>query len=95
MVEQGTENPCVPGSIPGEATKEKRHFNRFGVFFDLIQLSDGSGLKMTTEEYYTPNRNKINKVGITPDYEVDLPSNIEKLTDENDTQLQKAIELLK
>ncbi|MBQ8635378.1 hypothetical protein IJ425_04405, partial [bacterium] len=66
-----------------------------GVIQTLIQLSDGSGLKMTTEEYYTPNRNKINKVGITPDYEVDLPSNIEKLTDENDTQLQKAIELLK
>ncbi len=23
LVEQGTENPCVPGSIPGEATKQK------------------------------------------------------------------------
>lgn len=66
-----------------------------GVIQTLIQLSDGSGLKMTTEEYYTPNRNKINKIGITPDYEVDLPSDIEELTDENDTQLQKAIELLK
>ena len=66
-----------------------------GVIQTLIQLSDGSGLKMTTEEYYTPNRNKINKVGITPDYEVDLPSDIEELTDENDTQLQKAIDLLK
>ncbi len=66
-----------------------------GVIQTIIQLSDGSGLKMTTEEYYTPNRNKINKVGIKPDYEVDLPSNIEELTDENDTQLQKAIDLLK
>ena len=66
-----------------------------GVIQTLIQLSDGSGLKMTTEEYYTPNRNKINKVGIKPDYEVDLPKDIEELTDENDTQLQKAIDLLK
>ena len=66
-----------------------------GVIQTLMKLSDGSGLKMTTEEYYTPNHNKINKIGIEPDYEVKLPDNIEKLTDKNDTQLQKAIELLK
>lgn len=66
-----------------------------GVIQTLIKLTDGSGLKMTTEEYYTPNHNKINKVGIEPDYEVELPENIEVLTDENDIQLKKAIELLK
>ena len=66
-----------------------------GVIQTLMQLSDGSGLKMTTEEYYTPSHNKINKVGIDPDYEVKLPSGITELTDKNDTQLQKAIELLK
>lgn len=66
-----------------------------GVIQTLTKLSDGSGLKMTTEEYCTPNRNKINKIGIEPDYEVELPTDIETLTDENDTQLQKAIELLK
>lgn len=66
-----------------------------GVIQTLIKLSDGSGLKMTTEEYCTPNRNKINKIGIEPDYEVDLPKDVEELTDENDTQLKKAIEILK
>lgn len=66
-----------------------------GVIQTLRTLSDGSGLKMTTEEYYTPNKNKINKIGIEPDYEVNLPENIKELTDENDTQLKKAIELLK
>ena len=66
-----------------------------GVIQTLMQLSDGSGLKMTTEEYYTPSHNKINKVGIDPDYEVKLPSGIKELTDKNDTQLKKAIELLK
>lgn len=66
-----------------------------GVIQTLMRLSDGSGLKMTTEEYYTPNYNKINKVGIEPDYEVSLPEEITELTDKNDTQLQKAIELLK
>lgn len=72
----------------------KKTFGK-GVIQTLMKLSDGSGLKMTTEEYYTPKRSKINKVGIEPDYDVDLPKDITKLTDENDTQLQKAIELLK
>lgn len=66
-----------------------------GVIQTLMKLSDGSGLKMTTEEYYTPSHDKINKVGIKPDYEVKLPLGIKELTDKNDTQLQKAIELLK
>ena len=65
-----------------------------GVIQTLMKLSDGSGLKITTEEYCTPNRNKINKVGIEPNITVELPSDIEELTDENDTQLQRAIEEL-
>ena len=66
-----------------------------GVIQTLMRLSDGSGLKTTTEEYCTPNRNKINKVGIEPNIVVELPADIEELTDENDTQLQRAIEELK
>lgn len=65
-----------------------------GVIQTLMRLSDGSGLKTTTEEYCTPNRNKINKVGIEPNIVVELPEGIEELTDENDTQLQRAIEEL-
>ena len=63
-----------------------------GVIQTLMRLSDGSGLKTTTEEYCTPNRNKINKVGIEPNIIVELPDDIEELTEENDTQLQRAIE---
>ncbi len=59
-----------------------------GVIQTVYTLSDGSGLKITTDEYYTPNHNQINKVGIKPDYEVDLTSYTE------DTQLNKAIEVL-
>lgn len=66
-----------------------------GVIQTLIKLKDGSGLKMTTDEYCTPNRNKINKIGIEPDITVELPNDIEELTEENDTQLQRAIEELK
>lgn len=66
-----------------------------GVIQTLHKLTDGSGLKITSEEYYTPNHSKINKVGIEPNYEVKLPEGVEKITEENDTQLKKAIELLK
>lgn len=69
-----------------------------GVIQELLTLTDGSGLKITTNEYYTPNKTKINKVGIQPDYEVDLPEEIDGLVGiekAQDTQLQKAIELLK
>lgn len=59
-----------------------------GVIQELMYLTNGSALKLTTNEYYTPNRNKINEIGITPDYEVEL-------SNEEDTQLKKAIELLK
>lgn len=78
--------------IVGEKTYGK------GVIQELISLRDGSGIKVTIEEYLTPNRNKINKVGITPDKEVTLPDtvtsiyNIEKT---EDTQLQEAIKLFK
>ncbi len=33
LVEQRTENPCVPGSIPGDATKENSYMHDVTVFF--------------------------------------------------------------
>lgn len=69
-----------------------------GVIQQILKLSDGSGVKITIEEYQTPNRNKINKVGIEPDEKVELPEsvdNILNLKESEDTQLQKAIEMLK
>lgn len=67
-----------------------------GVIQQLLTLSNGAGLKITVEEYYTPNKTKINKVGIKPDYEVLLETSITREpTDTNDTQLNKAKEILK
>lgn len=69
-----------------------------GVIQEILTLPDGSGLKITTEEYQTPNRNKIHKMGIEPDVVVELPesvTNILNVQEEEDTQLQKAIEMLK
>ena len=68
-----------------------------GVIQSIFTLVDGSGIKLTTNEYLTPKRNSINKIGINPDYEVELPEGESSYTveEKNDTQLQKAIELLK
>ena len=69
-----------------------------GVIQQILSLRNGSGLKVTVEEYYTPNRNKIDGVGIEPDEKVELPETVTNsllVTREEDTQLQKAIELLK
>lgn len=69
-----------------------------GVIQQIMRLNDGSGLKVTIEEYQTPNRSKINKIGIKPDENVELPKDIENvlnIEESKDTQLQKAIEMLK
>ena len=69
-----------------------------GVIQSLLTLSDGSGIKITSEEYLTPNKTKINKVGIEPDETVELPdtvTNVLRVEEKDDTQLQKAIQMLK
>ena len=69
-----------------------------GVIQELLTFRDGSGLKVTVQEYYTPNRNKINGVGIQPNVVVELPEGSENpynIEEKDDTQLQKAIEILK
>lgn len=69
-----------------------------GVIQELLTFRDGSGLKVTVQEYYTPNRNKINGVGIEPNEIVELPESVISplyVEKDQDTQLQKAIEMLK
>ena len=69
-----------------------------GIIQSVYALSDGSGLKVTTDEYFTPNHTQINSVGIKPDIEVDLSKDeygIYQTDKENDKQLLKAIEVLK
>lgn len=95
------ENTASASEILAAALKEngkativgKKTYGK-GVIQELLTLSDGSGLKVTVEEYYTPNKNKINQIGITPDVEVD--SSEESITElEQDLQLQEAIKILK
>lgn len=79
------------GMIVGTTTYGK------GVVQELRQLSDGSAVKLTVSNYYTPNGNSINKVGIKPDVEVKLASellNKDEITHEEDNQLQKALDVI-
>lgn len=69
-----------------------------GIVQNIKQLEDGSGLKLTVSEYFTPNGINIHKVGIEPDIAVELPENIEVIGIDNikeDSQLQKALEVIK
>ena len=68
-----------------------------GVIQQILTLPDGSGLKITTEKYLTPNRTEINEIGIEPNETVELPETVESVLNverSQDTQLQKAIEML-
>lgn len=58
-------------------------------------LSDGTMIKLTVENWLTPLGNWVNDVGIEPTHQVNM-ENIyyENPIDENDNQLQKAIELV-
>ena len=69
-----------------------------GIIQTLLSLADGSGLKITTEQYYTPKEVSIHKEGIKPDEEINLPDTVKsvyRLEESEDTQLQKAVEMLK
>ena len=71
-----------------------------GIVQSVLPFSDGSGMSMTVSEYYTPKGVSIHSVGVEPDYVVDLPDeykdeHIYLLPRDKDTQLKKAIEILK
>lgn len=68
-----------------------------GVVQNVMSLPGGDGLKLTTSEYFTPSGKSINKKGIVPDIEVDLPDDIKGIGidyKDTDTQLKKAIEVI-
>ena len=56
-------------------------------------LKDGTCVKLTVAEYFTPKGRSINGKGITPDVEVEYEYNEEE--PEADNQLERAVEVLK
>ena len=71
-----------------------------GTVQSAFQLWDGGSIKYTVAFYLTPQGKSLEKNGIKPDYEISLPEEFEDsfisdIPAEKDTQLNKAIEILK
>lgn len=71
-----------------------------GTVISPHELSDGSVIYLSTELYYPPKSGNFERIGITPDEEVELnkdakSKSLYRLTYEEDNQLQKAVEIIK
>lgn len=75
------------GKIIGTQTYGK------GVVQKIFPLKDGTCVKLTVSEYFTPNGRNINEKGITPDVKVEYKA--DENNPEADNQLEKAVEELK
>lgn len=72
----------------------QRSFGK-GIVQMVYNVGNKEGVKVTVSSYYSPNGINIHGEGILPDVEVALPEGVEApLTLDNDTQLQKAVEIL-
>lgn len=74
------------GKLVGETTFGK------GIVQQLIDLQDGTMLKLTIAQYFTPKGRYIHHTGIEPDVAVELSE--EDLAAGKDTQLDKAAEIV-
>ncbi|MEE9285359.1 MAG: S41 family peptidase [Dehalococcoidia bacterium] len=64
-----------------------------GVVDSLFELSDGSGLFVTTSRWFTPDGRQIASIGVAPDVEVDRTA--EDITQGRDPQIAAALEVLR
>ena len=76
------------GTVIGTTTYGK------GIVQKIIQLSDGSGIKLTTSAYFTPLGNNIHGTGITPDIEVEFDAEAYYGESSIDNQLEEAKKFL-
>lgn len=60
-----------------------------GIIQSVNQLDDGDAIKLTIMQYFSPDGNVIDKVGIKPDIEVELTGD-----DKVDEQLERALKVL-
>ena len=60
-----------------------------GITQKVVKLDDGSAVKYTDAELYSPNGNVWHKKGLEPDVEAQLPEDATE-----DTQLEAALEVL-
>ena len=69
-----------------------------GIVQTVFSLGDGTGVKVTVEDYYTPSGVSIHKTGVSPDVEIEQPDELKRMVNvphEDDVQLQKGLETLR
>ncbi|SEF60112.1 carboxyl-terminal processing protease [Caloramator fervidus] len=68
-----------------------------GLVQNVIDLKDGTGVKVTIARYYTPKGECIQGKGIIPDIIYDMPKELKdkEVSIDNDPQIKKALEILK
>lgn len=76
------------GTLVGEKTFGK------ALVQSVRMLSDGSGYKLTTQQYFTPAGENINHKGIEPDIKITLDEE-KYVKEEVDNQLEKAKEVIR
>ena len=79
------------GTLVGTTTYGK------GIVQRIVNLDDGTAVKLTIAKYFTPKGNDIHGKGIVPDVEIDLQEELKQkavIEKSEDNQLQKAIEVL-
>ncbi len=64
-----------------------------GIVQRIFDLNDGTAVKLTVSDYYTPNGNNIHGIGIEPDVEVEYDADA-YAEDKTDNQLEKGIEVM-
>ena len=75
------------GQLVGTTTYGK------GVVQQLFPMTDGTMVKLTIAEYFTPKGRNIDGTGIVPDVEVEYV--YDETNPEADNQMEKAMELLR
>lgn len=79
------------GTIVGTTTFGK------GIVQSIQPLQDGSAVKLTIAEYFTPKGNSIHKLGVKPDVGIRLDDallNKSEISKDEDNQLQEALKIL-
>ena len=74
------------GTLVGTKTYGK------GIVQNVFRLNDGTSLKLTISEYFTPNGNHIHGIGVEPDIVVEYE--YDETNPERDNQLEAAMEAL-
>ncbi|MCM1103208.1 MAG: S41 family peptidase [Clostridium sp.] len=75
------------GTLVGTTTFGK------GIVQRIMQLTDGSAIKLTISKYYTPNGYNIHGIGIAPDVEVPYDAELYR-SEDRDNQLEEATRIM-